>query len=202
MVYKSSQKRPHQILGVISVARAEALLTDWANLPGAWPLRDEGAAARRNFSDANRNMQRRYKDLLGDSGAIGHLWLRDMLRKAWATADTREREWICFRFRDSYASMVRREPMSADERRKEDFSVDVAGPRYALPPVNPIEAAVFHFQHSRNARHCRNVECPAPYFFANKKGQEFCSPDCVKPAQRESKRRWWNENRAKKRRKS
>lgn len=197
---KSSHKSSHHILGAISADRAERLLTDWANLPGAWPLQSEGKEALRRLADAQKYMRHRYRDLLGDSGAIGHPWLRDMLRRAWDTGNIREREWICFRFRDAYASMVRRIPMSAEERRTEDLRADVAGPRYGAPPVNPIEAAIFHFQHSRKARRCRNIDCAEPYFFASKKGQEFCCRDCALPAQRAAKRKWWNENRKSKRR--
>jgi hypothetical protein len=67
------------------------------------------------------------------------------------------------------------------------------------PPVTPFEAAVFYFQTSIAdlAKHCGNSECPAPYFIAIKKWQKYCSEKCAGPAARESKRRWWQENRAK-----
>ena len=39
---------------------------------------------------------------------IGHPWLREMLRRAWESSNNqREREWLCFRMRDTYAVMVR-----------------------------------------------------------------------------------------------
>src|SRR5262249_19174616 len=68
------------------------------------------------------------------------------------------------------------------------------------PPavVTPVEAMIFHLrQNQKRALCCRNPECPAPYFFASKKGQEYCSTECAKPAQRLAKRRWWAKNRAK-----
>jgi len=71
----------------------------------------------------------------------------------------------------------------------------------ALPevPLTPFEAAMFHLQTqlTDKIRRCPNPECPAPYFFATKGLQKFCSTPCAAPAQREAKRRWWNENRGK-----
>src|SRR5215510_14803451 len=66
------------------------------------------------------------------------------------------------------------------------------------PPaiITPGEAAIFHLRHNRDrALHCPNPACPAPYFFRIKKGQKFCSRECAKPSQCESKRLWWASNR-------
>lgn len=195
MTIKSSHKRGRQILGIISPSQAENLLTDWANLPGPWPLVDMDQESSMKFVDAQKRMRRRHGKFLGDP--VGHLFLRDLLRRAWSTSDLREREWLCFRLRDSYASMVRRHDMNTEERRKDD-TTDVIGPRYSAPPVTPLEGAIFHFQHqAKRAFRCPNLECPAPYFFVSKKGQKYCSGACAQPAQRESKRKWWQENRAK-----
>jgi hypothetical protein len=201
MARKSSHKQVRQILGVISPARAEALLTDWANLSGAWPLKTETKEALVRFGAESRRLHRRYKDLLDHSQfpVLGHLWLRDMLRSAWDTSDVREREWLCFRFRDGYSSMVRRSGMSPQEMREEDLAADVTGAPYEPPPVTAIEAAIFHFQHqAHRARHCQNLECPAPWYFASKHTQKFCSPPCALPTQRASKRKWWAQNRGSK----
>jgi hypothetical protein len=69
----------------------------------------------------------------------------------------------------------------------------------ALPevPLTPFEAAMFYLQTqlTDKIRRCPNSTCPAPYFFATKRAQKFCSASCAEPAQREAKRRWWNENR-------
>jgi hypothetical protein len=69
-------------------------------------------------------------------------------------------------------------------------------------PLTPFEAAMFYLQTKLidKLRLCPNPRCPAPYFFATKKGQKFCSTVCAEPAQRESKRKWWNENRGVKKR--
>jgi hypothetical protein len=195
---KSSHKLGIQILGAISARRAEEFLTDWANMPGPWPLTDMDQGSLAKFAESQKLLRNRYAKLVGDTLALGHLWLRDMLRRAWETSDPREREWLCFRLRDTYAAMVRRQDMSVEERKKEDLAADVTGPRYLAPRITPFEAAVFHFQHQgTRARRCANAECSLPYFFVGKKGQRFCSPACALPAQRESKRNWWNENRSK-----
>ena len=66
------------------------------------------------------------------------------------------------------------------------------------PDPTPLEAALYHLQNLGDlARHCLNSDCPAPYFVATKRWQHYCSPECSLPAQREAKRKWWNENRAK-----
>jgi len=75
----------------------------------------------------------------------------------------------------------------------------------APPPMNLLveEAIDFFRQHARRARRCLNVECPAPYFFAKKRNQRYCSVKCANPAALAVKRRWAAKHRAelKKRRK-
>jgi hypothetical protein len=43
-------------------------------------------------------------------------------------------------------------------------------------------------------RYCLNPECPAPYFFAKKRRQKYCTEECAGAGQRESKRIWWAEH--------
>ena len=44
-------------------------------------------------------------------------------------------------------------------------------------------------------RFCRNPQCGAPYFIRLKRGQKYCSNECAWPAKKESKRKWWHDNR-------
>ena len=206
---KSVRNRANQILGVISRENAEEFLTGWANLPGAWPLRDEGKEMLTQHARSQTLLQTQYAKLLRDSGvtnvlmgdpevtAIGHSWMREMLRRAWeSSSNQREREWLCFRLRDTYAAMVRKRDMSVEERLKEELATDVFWPRYLAPPASPFEAALFYFQHQASrTRRCANTECAMPYFFVTKKGQRYCSLTCAVPAQKENKRRWWELNR-------
>jgi hypothetical protein len=199
-----------QILGVISVRDAEELLFDWANLPGQWPIRwsrkrpSTPTNIGQRFADAQRQMRRRWHEkLLGKegvwTGVIGNLWHREMLRRAWDSQDPREREWLCFRLRDHFAALGRWANMTPRQRRKE--MMDLTGPAFSAPPVTPFEAAIFHFQRQgKRVRHCPNADCLAPYFFASKKNQQYCSPECARPARLESQRRWAREHPGKKRR--
>lgn len=201
MPKNSSKKHSHQILGVISAARAVSLLLDWVNMPGMWPLRDEGHPELLKFRDAQLRMQRRYGELSDQPGVIGHPFLREFLRKAWISSDTRERDWYLFELREIYNQMARRGKMSLRERQQDDLAVEVSDPRYSPPPIGPLEAALFYFQRiGHRARYCLNKECSAPYFFATRKGQKYCSEKCALPAQQEAKRKWWHANRGKKKR--
>jgi hypothetical protein len=47
-------------------------------------------------------------------------------------------------------------------------------------------------QSSARARVCANPDCPAPYFIAKKPRARYCSLECARPFQRQSKLDWWN----------
>lgn len=57
-------------------------------------------------------------------------------------------------------------------------------------------------QESRHLAICKNSElggtpggeCSTPYFLKYRPQQEFCSEECAKPRQRETKRRWWDDH--------
>lgn len=57
-------------------------------------------------------------------------------------------------------------------------------------------------QESRHLAICKNSElggtpggeCSTPYFLKYRPQQEFCSEECAKPRQRETKRRWWDKH--------
>jgi hypothetical protein len=51
-------------------------------------------------------------------------------------------------------------------------------------------------EHGDRMRYCQNEDCVAPYFISRRKDQKFCSNECAAPSHRESKRRWWTENRS------
>jgi len=68
-----------------------------------------------------------------------------------------------------------------------------------LPKPKPFERAIWHLVYSiGRSRRCQNRECPAPYFWARRRTQKFCSSICAGPAKRKAKRRWWRKNRGKK----
>jgi hypothetical protein len=64
-----------------------------------------------------------------------------------------------------------------------------------LAPPRPFEQALTYLLNSaKRMRHCKNPECPAPYFFADRRNQKYCSEVCALPEQRAFKRRWWQQN--------
>jgi hypothetical protein len=106
------------------------------------------------------------------------------LRRAWEEQIPSRREWRIFKMREK---MHRR------------FNPEWNGDE--PPEETPIDRALLYFQRSGElAKRCGNPDCPAaPYFFAARKGQKYCSEECAQPAQRASKRNWWATTGAKKR---
>jgi hypothetical protein len=65
----------------------------------------------------------------------------------------------------------------------------------SLPPPSPFEQVIQLLIDAADfARYCGNPECVAPYFFASRRNQKYCSDACAKPAQKEFKRQWWAEH--------
>ena len=133
--------------------------------------------------------------------------LRQLLRQAWRARDQRHREWWCHEIATYYhrSRSDRELEEQIGPRMTEAMLGEYVQPvslLFALrePPRRPaaLESALLYFKkNSGRARHCPTVGCPAPYFFARKKNQKYCSPACALPAQRATKRKWWRENRGK-----
>jgi hypothetical protein len=73
-----------------------------------------------------------------------------------------------------------------------------AGYEYKIPVELSQDIFIHAIVHAINSvdlmRVCRHEECPAPYFFALKRNQRYCSGPCAVPSQREFKRKWWQEH--------
>lgn len=203
-----------QILGVISPPRAEQMLMEWVNIDldgvqnaNVWgrlfrrypeipsvPVTDIVPVTEANFDRFHQQME------MADMVA-------SYLSKAWDAADLRHFDWYTWKAQSEYAqeaaSAKHNVPPSHvhqgdDQDTLRRMAAAIAEGDEPPAVITPIEAAIFHLRHNRNrALHCPNPECPAPYFFSTKKGQKYCSLECAKPSQRESKRKWWAENRAK-----
>jgi len=218
---KSSKK----ILGVISASRAERMLAEWANtdLEGtqAFNVWDRlfrrypeilGSAADQIIPVSTRN-RHEFERHIGMANKVG-----EHLRRAWdAAPDLRRFEWHTWKalkialMQDAWIANSKALNIPSEQSEHligpYDKRAGYMAPLFTSlfdpdePPtaITPVEAAFFYLRHHpKAALHCPNPECPAPYFFRSKKGQKFCSPECAKPAQREAKRKWWNEHRAKK----
>jgi hypothetical protein len=208
---KSSHKSPRQVLGVISPVRAERLLTEWVNTDlggmlqtNVWerlfrrcpeivpiPLSEIVPANEANFDRFHHEME------------MAEMVAADLAR-AWESEDLRHFEWYTWKAQMEYeyqAASARHNAIEPELTMENRLKAIAALTESSEPPetITPVEAAIFYLRGNRKrALHCPNSDCPAPYFFASKKGQKYCSPECAKPSQREAKRRWWAENRAKK----
>ena len=108
--------------------------------------------------------------------------LRDTVRAIWRDPDARTREYATF-------LLIQKVLSDVDPRCAGIFTFS------QLPPISPFERALrYLLKEAGRLRYCPNPECPAPYFFANRRSQKFCSEACAKPSQREYKRRWWAEH--------
>lgn len=205
----SNRKAENKILGVVSPARAEQFLRDLAN-----------ADMDRRHRDALR-LQKKYPEMAKpvwkspEEWAGDLAWLQLYLQCAWDAPDERHRTWYLFSMRKQYshsATEVALRTVSAPPEGTFSFPAGFVLPNgkpmlngvhagFIEPPqITPFEAAAFYFQ-SRigdRAKHCASVDCPAPYFIAEKRWQKFCTEKCAGSANRESKRKWWHENKAKK----
>jgi hypothetical protein len=219
---KSSRKRGPQILGVISKARAERLLTEWVNTDFPNEIGQNANAWERLF--------RRYPEIpsvpiskilpYSEADEPASAWNRfhqqmemadgvaGYLQQAWEVPDLRSFEWYTWKAQAQYeweAAEAKHNVTPSHVMEGHRDAENIARSTAAIlkseePPatISPVEAAIFHLrQNYRRALCCSNPECPAPYFFATKLRQKYCSDACAIPAQREAKRRWWNENRAK-----
>jgi hypothetical protein len=199
---KSSKKRGHQILGVMPEKRACAFLLDCVNLQRGPENRDAEFL----------RLSTRYPDIVPHPVLYTHelevasafRFLAFLLQQGWDGATQREREWF-FQDAESFSRHLTAKDVdkglwgtSHESPKSPDYVYGVTY-HFIKPPAQPSPLeAVFHYlwQHMEHALHCANPECPAPYFFATKKNQKYCSPECAEPARRASKLRWWNDNRA------
>jgi len=209
-VMNTSQKSSHRFLGDKQIER---FLLDCVNSRTSF---DEWKSNPRQGEQAMQRMTSTYPEFfeveLPELRTKTSEWLmvdgvQRYLRPAWNTTDPREREWLIFQARQDYfrvrvaipCAIVRCETEGIDPAEHAAvFGNRVDAELMKTPPLTTLERALYYFQrHSGRARRCANPECPAPYFFASKKGQKYCTSKCSAPSQREQKRRWWRENRAK-----
>lgn len=193
----SSRKAKSKILGVVTPTRAKVFLTRLAN---------------RSLDKDSAKLRLAYPEMvepLPDSWEVALSWVQIYLRLAWDTPDERYREWYLHEMRRHYRDSVTEASFRQEEPKLGPllFSAipaagidrDLVDERLIRPPVvTPFEGAAFYFQSrvGNLAKHCQHSECAEPYFIADKRWQKFCSEACAGPANRESKRKWWRENKA------
>jgi len=199
MTYNSSGLVRTQNLAPLSVEKARKILYELVNIRDADP--DDLAAVKRFmelFGDiftpeipeevvqrwAARVEEENVSKLSKDKRDWEY-WLkplRNAVRKLWV-ADTRTKRWGMFQILCKYFRKWDR-GLTADPVLDElEWS---AG---SLGPPTPCEQLIQQLR-GRTCR-CRNYDCSAPYFWAKRSSQKFCSEECAGPFQRQSKRTWW-----------
>jgi hypothetical protein len=221
MPTNTSQKRPDHFLAAKHI---EKFLVEWANTFAEYPdqFTETTKTQVRRADAAIARLVQRYPEFFaglpeatppaGSESKIPSEWwevvgrTQDWLRLAWDAPDLRAREWFIFEARREYHYQTLVNPqvnarIQSSVLAGKDWQIHTAEEMALIrqaPPLGPFERALYHFQRiADRARRCGNPECPAPFFFAAKKGQKYCSSKCSAPSQREQKRRWWQENRAK-----
>jgi hypothetical protein len=190
---KSSKETEVDNLANITVPIAQRFLTELANLSD-----DSSAMARfdKRFGSLIRSeipmyvvgswaAEERAERDLADEEMIQKYWLsyfKEAVRRVWLLPDLRSKRWYVHRILTKF--------VFGDSR--ESYTDLVQGP---LGPPSRLERILEELVRSNDsACHCRNSYCPAPFFFATRRGQKYCSEACAEPAQREAKQKWWSEH--------
>lgn len=194
-----------KIRGIVTKKWVERFLLDCVNLPDdllIWEEKDQRA----------QKVVARYPEVFAeikfprvDSSKGGHLppihgvaSIASLLRDIWDAPDLWLRNWHIYKLQDFHYHAVAESKYWEEYLKKMPVSYDsVNAATDGPPPISALTVALMYLQKTDKARHCPNPACPAPYFFATKRGQRHCSQECAAECTREAKRRWWNENRAK-----
>jgi hypothetical protein len=157
--------------------------------------------------------------VIGDSGEDfllkAMIGLGEHIRQAWREPDLRASEWIIYELRRLWQRLyLKARQVSDPGDRLEDFippeHLDRARARQeerrvkleryifwgwwpASPPaLTAFEQVMIHFQRALpQARYCANPDCPAPYFFAQRRSQKYHEA-CAWYGQQQAKRRYWH----------
>jgi hypothetical protein len=114
--------------------------------------------------------------------------LQNGLRNIWRAKDPRTKAWGVFRVIDEI-EMQRANPPSLISLGALSWSHSQI---MALPAPSAFEQAMEYLRkHGHLAQVCAYTECPAPYFFAIRRSQKYCSAKCAEPSQRQFKCQWW-----------
>jgi hypothetical protein len=177
----------------------ERFLTDCANLPsegGIWDETDNRAKkVIARYPEVFKHLEFTIRSGREERTSKGLYFISSDLRKIWDAPNLWERNWHVYKLADFYhRAKVRMEHWKGPES-MHDVAVAIKEP----PPVDdPFMLALAHLQRSDKARRCPNVACQGPYFFATKRRQKHCTPECATECTREQKRQWWHENKDKK----
>jgi hypothetical protein len=115
--------------------------------------------------------------------------LRNGLRRIWEAPNPRHKELLLLGLRD-YVNGLRK-PLH--ERAFRLIPVAFWGtPQDPQEPTPLEQGLIYLFKSVDKVRCCPTLECPARYFFAERRNQRYCSEQCAQIAEREQKREWWD----------
>jgi hypothetical protein len=115
--------------------------------------------------------------------------LRNKLRPLWGIPHSTTADWTLLKIREY---VVYGDPVLHQGYLK-PFFFDLPKPCAHTEALD--QALVYLQKNLRRTRLCQNETCPTPYFLALRSTAKYCNPECARPAQRESKRKWWRANR-------
>ena len=118
-------------------------------------------------------------------------YFTDMFRALWVEPDAQTRQWGWAIFRTDLARSGHSGEPHLSLRDNDGGWIRIPPPPEALPIEQAFE---YLLKHHKRARYCASPDCPAPYFFAKRHTQRYCSEMCGQNGERETKRRWWAEH--------
>lgn len=174
----------------LAPARLEEFVAELVNLSLGGP--NSAAAFIKRFADFGLLESRTitvYDSRRDAALALTVPYFHQIFRAIWIEPDAKIREWGAMILRVEWCEQ--RSPEHGLSFRKQDGVLRIPPP---LPETGIEKALEFLLKHHHRTRYCPNRECPAPYFFAKRHSQRYCSEDCAQTAERETKRKWWTEN--------
>jgi hypothetical protein len=110
--------------------------------------------------------------------------LREGLRAIWIAEDKSTAEWRLFNLQlEVHRAM--------DPDNYERYSKTLRPPPVDAPINQSLQYLRKRFDKFRK---CRNPDCKAPFFIADRGKQSYCSAECAAVAQKAYKRTWWKNN--------
>jgi hypothetical protein len=166
----------------VSAQRSELFLKQWTNLP--WDI-DEGRLKR---------FLEEFADLLPMHGAKIGPERRSVPLSSLLHADIpsiEKPEYVFWAAKDEVMGAWA-QPTEVERQKRLLVLVKDYGAATGTTGMDGfLEALLQAIRKAPFLAYCRNPECQHRFFISRRVGQPYCSRPCARPAQRETKRRWW-----------
>jgi hypothetical protein len=159
----------------------------------------------RDEAKSFERLRRRFRSFLTDRPSISQLALyRDELRLLWhATDGIPEQDWKDFEEWQKIRPDAEPGEMICNRWLKRSevglLAVWEKSRRELIPGSADLPAILVYgcLLFADRLFYCGNPDCLAPWFIGTRRGQQYCSDECSRPAKKAAKRKWWAANRAK-----